>query len=530
MAVLISQWLVQFFVLPYMGAFVSTLLCLLTAVFLILSTRVLSNNVKWFLPLVFLPPVLFSIYLEEVYVHYDGLVAMGLGSFSLWLYSILPMNRQQLRVGEGIVIVLTLFYFAGSVAVIIGISMFLLDLLRKDVKVKVYGCIPLLFALFTGLIGYHQQWVIDAGSAFWINGYCEYYNEPSVFHSFIWLSIPLWVVIGWLVSKLKELAVWQHTCLSICMLFFVAIIAITFHKNHNHPAYNSLLQQIHYADTEEWDKLLQVPGIAVSNDIQMNYLNMALSKQGRLLDKLFAYQQKGIGSLITRETNYTDVSVLLSRIYYHIGAIGAAQNQAFSSNVGITYGNPSMTKLLIKTYLINGYYALAEKHINMLEKTWHYAEWASSQRRFLYNDAEIEADPELGAKRHCLSSTDRFTMLYGPVDDMVALLEANPDNREAAEYLLGIFLISKDMNNLNAFINQYAGKGCMTTIPQRLQEAMLLIHEHDLDFCRSHGVTEENIQAFETFRQIVFSLRNQKKGMGAIASNYGKTFWYYMVR
>lgn len=530
MVVLISQWLVQFFVLPCMGALVSTLLCLLTAVFLHLSTRILSNNIWWCLPLAFLPPVLFCVYLGEVYIHYDGLVAMGLGAISLWFYSILPMKRRLLRVGMGIVIVLTLFYLAGSVAVIIGIAILLLDLLRKEVKGRAYGSIPLVFVLFTGLIVYHQQWVVDAGSVFWINGYCEYYNEPSVLYSIIWLCIPLWVVIGWLVGKLKELAFWQQTCLSVCLLTFVAIVAFSSHKDHNHPAYNALLQQIHFADTEEWAKLTQVSGISVSNDIQMNYLNLALSKQGRLLDNLFAYQQKGIGSLITREDNYTDVSVLLSRIYYHIGAIGAAQNQAFSSNVGITYGNPSMAKLLVKTYLINGYYALAEKQISQLEKTKFYAEWASSQRRFLYNDAEVEADIELGAKRRGLSSTDRFTMLYGPVDDMVALLEANPDNNEAAEYLLSILLIAKDVGNINAFVEQYAGKGSMTNIPKRLQEAIAIIHEHEPEYCRMHGVSQKTMEDFQEFRQEYYTLRSQGKNTKTLARKYGRTFWYYMIQ
>lgn len=317
--------------------------------------------------------------------------------------------------------------------------------------------------------------------------------------------------------------------LALMCYFLAGPVPFVLPKQAN-PAFYTLLRQMHYADTEEWDKLAKVNGINVANDIQMNYLNLALSHQGRLLEDLFAYPQKDIGSLITKETNYTDMCVLLSRIYYQIGAIGAAQNQAFSSTVGITYGNPSMSKLLVKTYLINGYYALAEKQISLLERTWYYAGWASEQRRFLYNDAEVEADPELGKKRLCLASDDRFTMLYGPIADLVNILTRNLDNKEAAEYLACFFLFTKDMNSTNAFLNQFGGKGCLSELPLRLQEAMVLIHQTDYDYCRTHGVSEETLQAFDNFKRTLATLRSQGKDLRALAPQYGKTFWYHYIR
>ena len=419
-AVLVSQWLIQFFVLPYMGAIITTLLCLISAVFFFLPFYRFVKYSWLILPLTFFPSVLYSLSLTDVSVPYEGLVAIVLVSIFLWLFSLLWKSRWYIKLIGGVMLFLPLYYLVGSV-------------------------------------------------------------------SFVF-------------------------------------------PKQNNPAFYALLKQIHYADTEEWDLLLKVEDINASNDVQMNYLNLALSHQGLLLERLFAYQQKDVGSLITRETNYTDVSVLLSRIYYHIGAIGAAQNQAFSSMVGITYGNPSMAKLLVKTYLISGFYALAEKQIKMLEKTWYYADWAREQRRFLYNDADVENDLEFGAKRRNLASKDRFTMLYGPMDDLVSILNINPDNCVASEYLLSMLLVSKDVNDINAFINQFAGKGCLATIPQRLQEAMVIINERDPAFCREHGVSEETMQAFAEFRQTYMTLRSQGRDLRALAPQYGRTFWYHLIR
>lgn len=417
---LISQWLVQFFALPHMGAAISTLLCLISGVFFFLTFHRLVKNNWWILPLACIPSVLYCMSLSDVTVPYEGLVAIVLIAVCSWLFSLLWKRGWTMRGIGGTVLVLLCYYLAG----------------------------PVTFAF----------------------------------------------------------------------------------PKKNNPAFQILLQQIHYADVEEWDKLLRVEGVNSANDVQMNYLNLALSRQGRLLEDLFAYPQRGIGSLISQDARYTDVGVLMSRINYEIGAIGAAQNEAFSSIVGITYGNPSMSKLLVKTYLINGYYALAEKQIYMLEKTTFYADWASAQRRFLYNDTEVEADPELGMKRHSLAPDDRYTMLYGPIADLVEILNNNPENRQAAEYLASTFLLAKDMDSVNAFLNQFGGKGCLTTLPKRLQEAMALIHQTDYDYCLAHGVSEETLQTFDNFKRTLATLRSQGKDIKALAPQYGKTFWYYYIR
>ncbi len=416
-ALLASQWVVQFFVFPHVGALISTLLCFISAVFFFLSFKNFIKINGWFLPLMLLPSVLYCLSLTDVLVPNEGLVSIFLFAFFLWLFSLLWKTRWMLRIIGGLALTLLCYCLGGPVSFVLP-----------------------------------QQ---------------------------------------------------------------------------NTPAFKVLLQQMHYADTEQWDKLLAVEGIRATNDVQMNYVNLALSHQGRLLDQLFAYPQHSIGSLITKEANFTDMSVLMSRIYYQIGAIGAAQNQAFSATVGITYGNPSMTKLLIKTYLINGYYALAEKHIKLLEKTLFYSDWASAQRQFLYNDTAVEADAELGYKRRCLAQDDRFTMLYGPVEDLLYQVQHHPENQEARDYLVGMFMIAKDLGSLRLVIPSVESG---TQLPLRLQEAMTLIYEREPEYCLSHGVSEETMQHFMEFKRAVATLRSQGRNVHALSPQYGKTFWYYYIR
>ena len=529
-AVLAGQWLVQFFVLPYMGALISTLLTLMGAIFLGLSLRKSDPKNFWWIPMAILPFFLYHICLQDVYVHYDGLVALTIGCVCLWKYTMLPKDRWGLRLAGGIVITMALFYLAGSVAVLISFTMLLFDLLRKAPKAYL-GVLPLALVLITGIIAVYYGWMVDYSYAFWTKGYCEYYFEPTATHTLAWISIPILFLIVWLSDRWEIKSAWIQPCLSfVCMALMCVGCQRMATAQMNNPYY-AFLKQTHYADTEEWDKLTKVLDISATNEIQMNYLNLGLAHQGRLLTDLFLYPQQNVNSLMTANVQYTDASVLMSRLYYQMGVVGAAQYQAFSGTVGISYGNPSMTKLLVKTYLINGNYQIAEKQINLLEKSWYYADWAKDMRKFLYNDEAVRTDPELGKLRKSLPDSDVYAMLFGPVTDLQTVLDTNPDNREAADYLIAMLLISKDFNSISTFIDRYYGKGCMTTLPERLQEAVVAINEHDPDFCRAHGVSEETIDRFSSFRQDVITLRrNGATNFSGLAAKYGKTFWYYMMK
>lgn len=531
LAVMVGQWLVQFFVLPHTGAWISTLLSLVFASFIFLSLRKLDAHGCWWVPLVFIPVLLYNICLQENHVHYDGLVALTFGGISLWGYSLLTKTHWAYRVIGGVVIGLVLFYLAGSVAVLISLSMLLFDLLRKAPKAYL-GIVPLAVVLFMGILAVSFNWLMDYDYAFWTKGYCEYYYAPTTLHTLSWISLPLLMLLVGVSAKWQWRKTWMEPVLAVVLIGLMTFGYLRVSNGVMNHAYYTLQEQIHYADTQEWDKLTTVKGVSANDDIQMNYFNLGLSHQGRLLNDLLIYPQKGMSSLMIGDVQDTDMSVLMARLYYQMGIIGAAQYLSFCATVGITYGNPSMTKLLIKTYLINGSYQMAEKYIKMLEKSWYYADWANEQRKFLYNDKAVEADPELGMMRRGLSmNSDEFVIIHGPLSDLTSVLDTNPDNQKAAEYLIGMLLVSKNFDGVIEFVERYYGKGCLTSLPDRLQEAVVAIAEHDPDYCRAHGVSEETIDRFSSFRQDVITLRrNGASNFSGLAAKYGKTFWYYMLK
>jgi hypothetical protein len=84
--------------------------------------------------------------------------------------------------------------------------------------------------------------------------------------------------------------------------------------------------------------------------------------------------------------------------YYSVGMINEAHRWAFE-NMVMKGHTPGDLEMLIKTELINGNYAMASKYISQFGNTMFYRKDAREFRKFLFNDAAVEADPELGVKR-----------------------------------------------------------------------------------------------------------------------------------
>ena len=55
-----------------------------------------------------------------------------------------------------------------------------------------------------------------------------------------------------------------------------------------------------------------------------------------------------------------------------------------------------MLKMILQIDLMRGAYSVALKYIELLEKSFHYSEWATAQRKFLFDDQAVEQDVVLG--------------------------------------------------------------------------------------------------------------------------------------
>ena len=124
-------------------------------------------------------------------------------------------------------------------------------------------------------------------------------------------------------------------------------------------------------------------------------------------------------------------------------------------------------------------------------------------------------------------------MFDDPLTELKRVIEANPDHPGAMQYMLGFLLLSKDIESLTHFVDRYYGAETLRALSVPVQEALIFYSDYSrnfdgvepvsLDWCLSHGVTEETVRRFAAFQ-----LESLRTG-GAPPQGFQGTYWYYLL-
>ena len=132
--------------------------------------------------------------------------------------------------------------------------------------------------------------------------------------------------------------------------------------------------------------------------------------------------------------------------------------------------------------------------------------------------------------RKSLTKEDHFAVALGVMTDLDYVVEANPDNRAAFEYLVSMLLLSKDNVSIRYFVDKYAGTPVLAKVPELLQEAIYSIAEQEPDYLRAHGVSEEVFKKYDDFYNKYIQSRNARRNPATdLRKEYGHSFWYYLM-
>lgn len=319
----------------------------------------------------------------------------------------------------------------------------------------------------------------------------------------------------------------------LCVLAIgTACLALCLWKSSDNKTYVSLRLQ-HDVVTGDWDDILDCrEAVKGNNLLLMNYVNLALSHKHLLLSEMFRYRQGspmalcvgGEGSELIHE-----IIVLQANIFYWLGDVGGAQNKAFDGFCGSKYGNPSMLQMLVKTNLIYGEHGVAEKYLDMLGKTFGYRRWAEEHRRFLHDGDAVRADAELGQKYACLPDDDAFTNSEAPYANIMQVLKANPQAEAARDYGFAYLLLLRSPELFDDFIKTFPLKEIFGDIPELVQQAIIVFHEKDLDYCRSLGVSEDVLGKYKDFKLAFQKARAGNKSPQVLKGRYGSTYWCHYI-
>lgn len=526
-ALYISEFLSQFYIVLWGGPVISAFL--LTWIVLLSSSVIKKISLRGDLPLVYLLPWLSLLVMHLNYDYYEqGTIAYLFLLLFLWLYVRL---KSQIRFIYGICVIPILYGVAGPVVHLFAISVLLFEFLTNGKK-KYASIVYLLIAVLSAVVGVYLEVSRNLTCAFLPDAYCNPLQKaPGIYYA--WYALPVAMLLAAYLRKYKTPASLKGRCwLEGCQWLVILLLAYEGITHFGQLAALDQFRQDYYVRTGQWEKVISEFDQTVLSKRRMCNLNLALAHTGQLSERLFEYPQRGIESLMLRWDQSVFTAELHSDLYYCMGIISTSQKFAFEALVSSRpSGNPRMLKRLMETNIITGAYPVAEKYICLLESTWYYKEWASSYRRFLYDDRAVEQDAVLGLKRRCWKAEAAIPELYtDPVSTLIHLVPACPDNKAGLQYLTSFLLLNKDIGTYKTLQETLYGTPAWPEMTESQQEAIVICNPNDPHFWLEHGVSVMVRNKAITFMQKVQdSSRFGQSPATVLASEYGKTYWFYYM-
>lgn len=157
---------------------------------------------------------------------------------------------------------------------------------------------------------------------------------------------------------------------------------------------------------------------------------MALEKKGLLADELPKMKDPNLGTFVQvgPETPHFTIR-MIDELYYLLGDMTYAERAALLANTFSRYGRSARKiKRLAECNLVNGDMPAAMKYLRMLENTIVYKAWAKKQMESI--------QPNIAEKQQFVNTSDHIRIGDDCYTILTQLLESNPKNSVALDYLL----------------------------------------------------------------------------------------------
>ena len=472
-------------------------------------------------------------FLFYLHTHYHYSIFNTIGIF-LQLLLFFLIIRCKIKHSEwfGILIIPVWFYLTGSFAWIF-LVMFSFYIFRNPINNKWFKVLTLWGILFLFLYLSKEYFFFQPFSKLLIFPFTSLDTGSQAILFFLLIisisALPL-IRLSPDVKNKRIIKYLTKTPVASIVIIFIALV----------PGVKRIDKSLtHYFHTEKlfyenkMDDLIYYNKANPSNNRLTSYLvNIALCETGKLNDMLFHFPQSIENNTLFMK--WERVGEILKRggyFYYTVGIINEAHRWFFEYMV-MEGHTPQGLKMLIKTELINGNYAMAAKYINMLKKSPFYFNEASEFEKLLFDDAAVDRHPELGEKKRNKIAKDFIIDINDPFLNLEISLVDDFLNKQAFEYILAYLLLKKDFM---AVVNEVPElkKFGFKSIPVHIQEALSVyqaLPESGLTDAGKYTISKEIILNFQQFYKTFEQFGNNRNAAkNVLQKKFGNTFWYYVL-
>ncbi|MCC8112983.1 MAG: DUF6057 family protein [Bacteroidales bacterium] len=283
-----------------------------------------------------------------------------------------------------------------------------------------------------------------------------------------------------------------------------------------------LLEQNRAIDTAyyfgQYDRAIQLAKqVDQVTSVSSFYYYLANAQRGMLPDCLLEYPLRDLGTLTKiGENTPRPVINMMNELYWTVGDMMMTERAAMMHNVFSPRNrNVRMLKRLAEANLVSRDTVAALKYLRILDKTKVYHAWAQEHWPGRMTD---QALAKIESKRAIANAQDALRLGDNCRTILSELLETNPDNMVALDYLLCTDLLLKQMDVFKADYDRYCMERGKPRTKSLYQQALMI-------YLAGTNAPAEEWKRYVTREDEMMRFRdyNQQRG----SKKYADTYWYY---
>ena len=323
-----------------------------------------------------------------------------------------------------------------------------------------------------------------------------------------------WCLLLWLVSMMNG---WKMRLMLLALGILPTWLLFGLPEIKKLQGPDLILEKDFAVDCEYYfgnhDKVIRmVEGSEKWTDQMLFFYNLAQAQRGELPDHLLKFTQNYLGTFekIGPETPMLTIRNM-NELYWALGDMTFTERAAMMTNVfSHNNRNVRMMRRLAECNIVSGDSLAAEKYLRILDKTLVYGKWAENMRQ--HGKQIYQKKMQMVNQHDTITISDNAHFL------MMQLLDANPNNTIALDYILCSNLLLKDITNFKRDYDRY----CIDTGKPRLkplyQEALCIW------LAGTNAPQEEwekYIKKADVFQR--FQQYNEQRG----SIQFKGSYWYY---
>ena len=431
------------------------------------------------------------------------------------------------RMISGVIGSFFVYWFTGQIVFVYGLLFLLLGLLIwKSYK---EGLLVLFTSFILGWIGCRFALQTPLTDGFANEDFFHTLLQPDGYIYYVWIRLSIMLamlcIIVWALRYLPD----KNKMVNVCVYFFI-VLGLLFWGKVSMPdesdMQNRMMDSLNYlTKRQRWSTILNMhQGKQHLGVVSLNYVNMALSQEKQLGNRMFDYPQRGpLGLIVSYNLTYY-ISIVLSDVFYTIGDIASSESYAVEAQTLARRGggSPRAMQRIVQTSLIRGDKSMADKYLRILKQLPKYRQWAERYETYLTDEVAMRQEKEIGDRVAGQHVQDNLLTLV-PTDELLKLhLTDSSNQRTPFEYVGCYYLLDKDLDKMRQLLELTDEIPECSPLPKHFQEAAAMIFHQEPERLSSMQIDHQVLSDFSDFLRL---LKNNSRM--DLNRKYGNTFWHY---